>query len=106
MPWMNSKIHSHDIRFSGQAVLSQSPGRVFFIRLTSVHDCGITENTVRLVDEEQRSGKLKMKIFALLSDSVSYYDRWVKKGPYITDRLHVGGFKLYADGALGSREPA
>lgn len=75
----------------------------FSLGLTSVHDCGITENTVRLVDEEQRSGKLKMKIFALLSDSASYYDRWVKKGPYITDRLHVGGFKLYADGALGSR---
>jgi predicted amidohydrolase YtcJ len=44
-----------------------------------------------------------MKIFALLSDSADYYDRWIKKGPYKTDRLHVGGFKLYADGALGSR---
>jgi predicted amidohydrolase YtcJ len=44
-----------------------------------------------------------MKIFALLSDSAQYYDRWIKKGPYVTDRLHVGGFKLYADGALGSR---
>ena len=44
-----------------------------------------------------------MKIFALLSDSIQYYDTWIKKGPYITDRLHVGGFKLYADGALGSR---
>jgi predicted amidohydrolase YtcJ len=55
------------------------------------------------VDELQKSGTLKMKIFALLSDSANYYDRWVKKGPYKTERLHVGGFKLYADGALGSR---
>ena len=47
--------------------------------------------------------KRKMKIFALLCDSNQYYNRWVKKGPYITERLHVGGFKLYADGALGSR---
>lgn len=75
----------------------------FSLGLTGVHDCGISENTVRLVDEEQKAGRLKMKIFALLSDSLSYYDRWIAKGPYITDRLHVGGFKLYADGALGSR---
>ncbi len=71
--------------------------------LTGVHDCGISEHTVQLVDEVQKSGALKMKIFALLSDSANYYDRWVKKGPYKTERLHVGGFKLYADGALGSR---
>ena len=71
--------------------------------LTGVHDCGISEHTVALVDEVQNAGLLKMKIFALLSDSVDYYDRWIKKGPYKTDWLHVGGFKLYADGALGSR---
>jgi predicted amidohydrolase YtcJ len=39
----------------------------------------------------------------LLSDSSQYYDRWIKKGVYKTALLHVGGFKLYADGALGSR---
>jgi len=71
--------------------------------LTGVHDCGISEHTVQLVDEVQKAGLLKMKIFALLSDSADYYDRWIKKGPYKTERLHVGGFKLYADGALGSR---
>ena len=75
----------------------------FAVGLTGVHDCGISEHTVEMVDEEQKAGRLKMKIFALLSDSAHYYDRWIKKGPYITDRLHVGGFKLYADGALGSR---
>ena len=71
--------------------------------LTGVHDCGVSEHTVQLVDELQKAGLLKMKIFALLSDSADYYDRWIKKGPYKTERLHVGGFKLYADGALGSR---
>jgi hypothetical protein len=71
--------------------------------LTGVHDCGVSEHTIDLIDQEQKSGKLKMKIFALLSDSADYYDRWIKKGRYKTERLHVGGFKLYADGALGSR---
>ena len=77
--------------------------KCFAVGLTGVQDCGVNEHTIQLVDEEQKAGRLKMKIFALLSDSVAYYDRWIKKGPYKTSRLHVGGFKLYADGALGSR---
>ena len=75
----------------------------FAFGLTGVHDCGISEHTVEMVDAEQKAGRLKMKIFALLTDSAQYYKRWIQQGPYITERLHVGGFKLYADGALGSR---
>lgn len=71
--------------------------------LTGVHDCGVSEHTVEMIDEEQKAGRLKMKLVAYLSDSASYYDRWIKKGPYVTDKLRVSGFKLYADGALGSR---
>jgi predicted amidohydrolase YtcJ len=92
--------------------ISDSLAKKYFVQLqqecfsqglTGVHDCGISEHTVQLVDELQKAGLLKMKIFALLSDSADYYDKWIKKGPYKTERLHVGGFKLYADGALGSR---
>lgn len=75
----------------------------FAVGLTSVHDCGVNEHTVELVDREQKAGRLKMKWFALLTDSTQYFERWIKKGRYKTDRLQVGGFKIYADGALGSR---
>ena len=75
----------------------------FAVGLTGVHDCGVGEHTIEMVDEAHKSGELKMKIFALLADSVQYYEKWITKGPYKTDRLKVGGFKLYADGALGSR---
>lgn len=75
----------------------------FSYGLTGVHDCGVGEHTINMIDEEQKAGRLKMKIYALLSDSIQYYDKWIAKGPYVTERLHVGGFKLYADGALGSR---
>lgn len=81
----------------------QMQQKCFAYGLTGVHDCGVSEHTVDLIDQEQKAGRLKMKIFALLSDSANYYDKWLKKGPYITECLHVGGFKLYADGALGSR---
>lgn len=75
----------------------------FAVGLTGVHDCGVSEHTIEMVDAEQKNGNLKMKIFALLADSAQYYDRWIAKGPYRTKMLNVGGFKLYADGALGSR---
>lgn len=71
--------------------------------LTGVHDCGVSEKTIALIEAAHKTGNLKMKIFALLRDDSSYYDRWVKKGRYSTGQLTVGGFKLYADGALGSR---
>ena len=75
----------------------------FSFGLTGVHDCGVTEHTLELLDNEQKTGNLKMKIFALLSDDSSYYEPWLKKGVYKTERLKMGGFKIYADGALGSR---
>jgi predicted amidohydrolase YtcJ len=81
----------------------QAQDTCFRYGLTGVHDCGVNEKTIELVDQAQKVGKLQMKIYCLLTDSAQYYDRWVQKGPYITPNLHVGGFKVYADGALGSR---
>ena len=75
----------------------------FELGLTGVQDCGVSEHTINLVDAEQKAGNLKMKIYAMLTDSAQYYDRWIAKGIYKTALLHVGGFKLYGDGALGSR---
>lgn len=77
--------------------------KCFAAGLTGVHDCGISEHTVTLVQEAQKNNGLKMKIFALLSDDSSYYAKWIKSGPLKTERFTVGGFKFYADGALGSR---
>lgn len=82
---------------------AQLQQQCFGYGLTGVHDCGVDERIIKLVQESHESGMLKMKIFALLTDSIQYYDRWLKSGPLTTERLHVGGFKLYADGALGSR---
>jgi predicted amidohydrolase YtcJ len=75
----------------------------FAAGLTGVHDCGISEQTVQLVLDAQKNNGLKMKIYGLLSDDTTYYAKWAKSGPLKTDRFTVGGFKFYADGALGSR---
>jgi hypothetical protein len=39
----------------------------------------------------------------MLSDSSVNYDKYLRSGPLKTDRLNVRAFKVYGDGALGSR---
>lgn len=75
----------------------------FAVGLTTVVDCGLLKNEVDAIDELQKKGDLKMRINAMLTDSSVNYDYYLKAGPYKTERLNVSSFKLYADGALGSR---
>lgn len=71
--------------------------------LTTVDDAGLMKKDIDLIDELQQQGKLKIKMYAMLSDSSSNYEYYLKHGPYKTNKLTVCSFKFYADGALGSR---
>lgn len=71
--------------------------------LTTIADCGISHGEVDIIDALQKDGKLQMRLYVMLSDAKENYDAYLAKGPYKTDRLFVKGFKLYGDGALGSR---
>lgn len=73
------------------------------VGLTTVDDAGLMKYEIDAIDELQKSGKLKMRVYAMLSDSAPNYKYYLEKGPYKTDRLNVRSFKFYADGALGSR---
>lgn len=75
----------------------------FAVGLTTVDDCGLDYNEVQFIDSMHRSGELKMRVYAMLSDAKRNYDFISDKGKIKTDRLNVRAFKVYADGALGSR---
>ncbi|MGK2862847.1 MAG: amidohydrolase [Chitinophagaceae bacterium] len=75
----------------------------FAVGLTTVDDCGINADDVERIKELQEKGDLKMRMYIMLSDSKSNFDYLEKKGIIKTDRLHVRSFKVYGDGALGSR---
>ena len=71
--------------------------------LTTISDAGLTKKQIELIDELQKEGALKIKIYAMIeNDSVSL-DHFLQLGPYKTDRLNVRSVKVYVDGALGSR---
>ncbi|NJN34566.1 MAG: amidohydrolase family protein, partial [Saprospiraceae bacterium] len=75
----------------------------FATGLTSVVDCGLDYPIVDIIEKMNLSGELKMRLYVMLSDDRENYDYLFKRGIIKTDRLHVRSFKLYADGALGSR---
>ena len=71
--------------------------------LTTVTDCGLDISDINFIDTLQQEGKINMRLFAMLSDNPQNLTAYLKRGPYKTDKLFVNGFKVYADGALGSR---
>ncbi len=71
--------------------------------LTTVDDAGLGIEAIELIDSLQNSGNLKMRVYAMVSGSSENLDYYLNKGVIKTDKLNVRSFKLYADGALGSR---
>ena len=78
----------------------------FDLGLTTVDDAGLSKETIELIDSLQQIGELKMRIYAMVSVSDENIDYYTNKGIIKTDRLNVRSFKVYADGALGSRGAA
>ena len=74
--------------------------------LTTVDDAGLDRDVIELIDELQKEGKFKLRIYAMISNSPENMDYYLENGIYKTDRLNVRSFKIYSDGALGSRGAA
>jgi predicted amidohydrolase YtcJ len=83
--------------------LLEAQQNCFAVGLTTVDDCGLGYSAIMFMDSLQKSGDLKMRIYAMLSDNKGNFDWAFQKGKIKKDRLHVCSFKVYADGALGSR---
>ncbi len=75
----------------------------FAVGLTTVDDCGLDYTEVEFIDSLQKAGDLKMRVYAMLSDAKRNYEYILPKGIIKTPFLNVRSFKVYADGALGSR---
>lgn len=96
------KIPSATAEMSARALLD-AQRNCFAVGLTSVTDCGLDHQVVDFIDSMQKAGELKMRMYVMLSDKPANYEYAFKKGLYKTDGLNVRSFKVFADGALGSR---
>lgn len=84
-------------------LLLQAQQNCFAVGLTTIDDCGLDYPAVEGIEKLQNGGSLKMRLYVMLSDAEKNYNYLIKRGKIKTERLNVSGFKVYADGALGSR---
>ena len=86
-----------------KAALLAAQKNCFAAGLTTIDDCGLDYESALFVDSLQKSNQLKIRMFIMMSDNKKNYDYLFANGKIKTDRLNVRAFKLFADGALGSR---
>src|SRR3569833_659186 len=75
----------------------------FAVGLTTIDDCGLPYAMVNTIAELQHKGALKMRMYVMLSDNPDNYEYLFNRDAYKKPTLNVRAFKVYADGALGSR---
>lgn len=96
--------HLPDIQYNDQLIaLEAAETNCLSVGLTLVGDAGLDKNIVILLDSLQRTGKLDIRVYAMLNPTKENIDHFISKGIYHTDRMSVRSVKLFADGALGSR---
>jgi predicted amidohydrolase YtcJ len=83
--------------------LMRAEKKLFATGLTTVDDAGLDLHIIQLIDSLQRLGKLRIRVYAMANPTEENFAYFEKKGRYDTGLLHVCAFKVYADGALGSR---
>lgn len=83
--------------------LKRAEKDLFAVGLTTVDDAGLDLEIIELIDSLQQLGELQIRVYAMANPNETNLDKFLTEGPYKTDRLHVRAFKIYADGALGSR---
>ena len=71
--------------------------------LTTVDDAGLSKKVILLIDSLQKKDLLKMRVYAMISNSEDDVDYFLENGPIKTNSLNVRSVKVYGDGALGSR---
>ncbi|MGJ8594180.1 MAG: amidohydrolase [Aquaticitalea sp.] len=71
--------------------------------LTTVDDAGLDRESIEVIDSLQKADILKMRVYAMVSATKENLDYYLDKGIYKTAKLNVRSFKVYGDGALGSR---
>jgi predicted amidohydrolase YtcJ len=77
--------------------------------VTSVHDAGVGVETWGLYKQFAEQGKLRTRIYGMISGAGTIFDQLSNEGPIhslYNDRLALRSVKLYSDGALGSRGAA
>ena len=77
--------------------------------LVGLHDAGESRATIDLLEEMAKAGQLPFRLYVMVGDDSAAIAHYIARGPQSAlydNHLWIRAFKLYADGALGSRGAA
>jgi len=95
LPSKSSKIISK--------ALIDAQTKAFENGLTTVDDAGLNKRTIMIIDSLQKKGDLKIRVYAMISNTRDNLNYFLDKGIIRQEKLTVRSVKAYLDGALGSR---
>ena len=95
LPSKSSKIISK--------ALIDAQTKAFENGLTTVDDAGLDKRTIMIIDSLQKKGDLKIRVYAMISNTSDNLNYFLDKGIIEQEKLTVRSVKAYLDGALGSR---
>jgi predicted amidohydrolase YtcJ len=85
------------------AALLQGQQNCLAVGLTSLADAGLNREDIDRMAALQKAGKLHLRLYAMLNPTPQNKAYYLPRGPFFSDNLTISSFKVYADGALGSR---
>jgi hypothetical protein len=77
--------------------------------LVGLHDAGESRATIDLMEEMAKAGEIPFRLYVMIGDDSAAVAHYLARGPQsglYDNHLWLRAFKLYADGALGSRGAA
>ena len=95
LPSKSSKIISK--------ALIDAQTKAFENGLTTIDDAGLDKRTIMIIDSLQKKGDLKIRVYAMISNTSDNLNYFLDKGIIKQEKLTVRSVKAYLDGALGSR---
>ena len=99
---VSSKISDPSPAEAAQLLL-QAQQNCLAVGLTSLADAGLDKANIDQLAALQQQKQLKLRLYVMLNPTPANKAYYLKNGPVLTDQLTVSSFKVYADGALGSR---
>jgi len=98
-----SNVISTPSRSDQIRAILKAQDNVLKVGLTTVTDAGLDLNTIQLIDSLQKTGDLKVRMYVMANPSTENFNFFKENGIISRENLQISSFKIYADGALGSR---
>jgi len=102
MNLLTDKMPEMDV-LKKRELIRQAQENCFSVGITSLAEAGLDKSQIDLLDQMQKDSLLKMRIYAMINPTAENMEHYFSNGHYKTDYLNVRSFKIYGDGALGSR---